>query len=389
MNDFISPDDPLLTAYALGELSPERAAIVEEALKNSPAARQAVEEIRMLAGDLQGALAQEAIDDPVDAGASMDPTISSAAKLPGRVVPFPYVIVGTLAAACLALVIALQDSDAPGAVGTTAADSTELAHHHRAVPADERVLAEAGQRGASVLLVKDAAEAAAIPADVTGADLPAAQGLVVHDSSARDFVRVPNSPLLPVQPAVENTGYVRAPDSLMDDGRRPSRQTVRVEGLVNNADFRQRPPALAAENTVITAAHDLGAPPSEILPIPEDRTDHRLFDELRSKHEIAREIAGRELLTFKIRFKEPSVDVIRGTKFPVMDTGAPFDAAGNDSRFAAAVATLDTILREAAQLGSTEYDQVISWTEGTGEDADARRGEFIDLVKKARALSAE
>ena len=97
-----------------------------------------------------------------------------------------------------------------------------------------------------------------------------------------------------------------------------------------------------------------------------------------------------ELLTLKIRFKEPTVDVSRKIEIPVIDTGAAFEAASKDFKFAAAVASLGMILRESAHTGKSDYDRVISWAEaGKGDDADGRRGEFIELVKKARALSAE
>ncbi|MGC4072760.1 MAG: DUF3520 domain-containing protein [Nibricoccus sp.] len=48
------------------------------------------------------------------------------------------------------------------------------------------------------------------------------------------------------------------------------------------------------------------------------------------------------------------------------------------------------ILRESTNAGTSDYDRVITWAEaGKGDDADGKRGEFIELVKKARTLSAE
>ena len=97
-----------------------------------------------------------------------------------------------------------------------------------------------------------------------------------------------------------------------------------------------------------------------------------------------------ELLTLKIRFKEPKVDISQKIEIPAIDTGTGFDAASKDFKFAAAVASLGMILRESEHKGAASYDRVITWAEaGKGDDADGRRGEFIELVKKARALSAE
>ena len=129
MNDFkFLPDDPKLTAYALGELEGEERAAVEAALRDDPAARAAVEEIRATAGRLQAALASEAAEialphdekDQVQPRAAIvHPSYHRWKKLsdapdqyksrPG-IFSFPraYLLVGGLAAACFALVVALR-----------------------------------------------------------------------------------------------------------------------------------------------------------------------------------------------------------------------------------------------------------------------------------------
>ena len=55
----ITKDDPLLTAYALGEVTDEERAAVERFLEENPDARAEVEEIRAAATLLTGALAEE------------------------------------------------------------------------------------------------------------------------------------------------------------------------------------------------------------------------------------------------------------------------------------------------------------------------------------------
>ncbi len=97
--DQLSPEDPLLTAYALGELEdPERAA-VEAALAANPALRAAVAEIRATAAQLETALAAETLP------------AASAVVMPheprARIVRFPgaYYIIGGLAAACFAVMV--------------------------------------------------------------------------------------------------------------------------------------------------------------------------------------------------------------------------------------------------------------------------------------------
>ena len=55
----LTPDDPKLTAYALGELDATERAAIEAALARSPECRRAVEEIRALAGVLTSELARD------------------------------------------------------------------------------------------------------------------------------------------------------------------------------------------------------------------------------------------------------------------------------------------------------------------------------------------
>jgi Ca-activated chloride channel family protein len=78
----LTPDDPRLTAYALGELSGDERAAVEAAFRRDPALRAAVEEIRLLASQIEGALAADAV-----AGPAAEPVVSEP-KRAGRRSPF-------------------------------------------------------------------------------------------------------------------------------------------------------------------------------------------------------------------------------------------------------------------------------------------------------------
>jgi Ca-activated chloride channel family protein len=60
----LSPGDPRLTAYALGELGGDERVAVEAALRQDPALRAAVEEIRALAGQIEAAFAGTAGSEP-------------------------------------------------------------------------------------------------------------------------------------------------------------------------------------------------------------------------------------------------------------------------------------------------------------------------------------
>jgi Ca-activated chloride channel family protein len=101
----LSPDDPRLTAYALGELEGDEQAAVEAALKTDDAAQAVVAEIRATARQLEAALASEAeIILPPVAARHVAP-YAPARKL----VHFPYWIVAGLAAAGFAVMLALRE----------------------------------------------------------------------------------------------------------------------------------------------------------------------------------------------------------------------------------------------------------------------------------------
>ena len=132
MNDFqILPDDPKLTAYALGELEGDERAAVEAALRQRPDLRAVVADIRALAGRLEGALAQEAADPgsaaapaPTRAATAYDPyaRVNGSRHSTGRkLLQFPqvYYVVGGLAAACFAVIVALNPPEPRQAAART------------------------------------------------------------------------------------------------------------------------------------------------------------------------------------------------------------------------------------------------------------------------------
>ncbi len=100
------------------------------------------------------------------------------------------------------------------------------------------------------------------------------------------------------------------------------------------------------------------------------------------------EPAGSEdLLTVKLRWKEPEGDVSRGMEQPFLDTGLAFDAAPEDFRFAAAVAAFGLVLRDSANKGSASLSLVTEIAAGAlGPDENGLRKEFLGLVEKASTL---
>ncbi len=95
-----------------------------------------------------------------------------------------------------------------------------------------------------------------------------------------------------------------------------------------------------------------------------------------------------ELLTLKLRYKEPKEETSRLMEIPLRKSAKDFDRASGDFRFAASVAGFGMLLRDSKFKGSLTWDDVLRIAQGSrGEDTGGYRGEFIDLVQRARAIS--
>jgi Ca-activated chloride channel homolog len=94
-----------------------------------------------------------------------------------------------------------------------------------------------------------------------------------------------------------------------------------------------------------------------------------------------------ELLTLKVRYKEPVDEVSKALEFPLVDGGGEFADASDDFKFAASVAGFGMILRDSPHKGVATHGSVSRWAEGGGaNDMGGYRAEFIELVRRAEAL---
>jgi Ca-activated chloride channel family protein len=97
---------------------------------------------------------------------------------------------------------------------------------------------------------------------------------------------------------------------------------------------------------------------------------------------------SRELLTVKLRWKKPDGDESTLEETVLGERGGAFEQASGDLRFAAAVAAFGMILRDSAYKGDATLPLVARIAGGSlGRDAGGYRAEFLDLVRKAEALS--
>lgn len=94
-----------------------------------------------------------------------------------------------------------------------------------------------------------------------------------------------------------------------------------------------------------------------------------------------------EMLTVKIRYKEPDGAVSKLIELPVPNVDAPLQAASNNFKFSAAVAEFAMILRESPFKANSSYTQVLNLArESLGKDPDGYRAEFVRLVETAQML---
>ena len=120
----------------------------------------------------------------------------------------------------------------------------------------------------------------------------------------------------------------------------------------------------------------------EVVPLKHMRTTPGI--------QMPRAAAGESgpLLTAKLQLNTPGNDAPAGLiERAVGDTGFDFATAPIDLKFAAAVAEFGMILRDSEYKGIGSLQQVIEWAhQGKGADVNGYRADFIELVRKTRAL---
>jgi Ca-activated chloride channel family protein len=93
-----------------------------------------------------------------------------------------------------------------------------------------------------------------------------------------------------------------------------------------------------------------------------------------------------EILTVRLRYKDPQGSKSRLLSTPVVDRGE--SRASHDMQFASAVAAFALVLRGSENRGGATYDMVMALArEARGADVEGYRGEFISMVERARALT--
>jgi Ca-activated chloride channel family protein len=165
-------------------------------------------------------------------------------------------------------------------------------------------------------------------------------------------------------------------------------ESYRLIGYENRAlaaedfnDDRKDAGELGAGHTV-TALYEV---------VPAGGDVRRRVDPLRYKDRRASSSArsSGEMMTVKLRYKDPEGDESRLMEHAVRDSGRGLNAASEDLRFAAAVAQWGMLLRGSEHAGESSYEDVLRLAGGAlGRDAHGDRAGFVRLVQSSRRLAS-
>ncbi|MDQ5980422.1 MAG: Ca-activated chloride channel, partial [Verrucomicrobiota bacterium] len=137
----------------------------------------------------------------------------------------------------------------------------------------------------------------------------------------------------------------------------------------------------------VTALYEIVPAGTELAGVAVPAVDELKYQRVETPDARRQLSSSGELLTVKVRYKEPTGDTSSKLEFPLRDTGVRFEDASHDFKFAAAVAAFGMALRDSPHKGSLTLAEVSAWGRaGLGSDAGGYRSEFLGLVGKAQAL---
>ncbi len=126
----------------------------------------------------------------------------------------------------------------------------------------------------------------------------------------------------------------------------------------------------------------------EIIPVSADEAIRPTAELKYQDTEVSDEAEqSNELLTLKLRYKQPDGDESILMVHPVLDEAVALDQTSDNYRFSAAVAGFGMLLRDSSFKGDATYADMAALAKGAmGEDEAGYRMEFIHLVETAELL---
>ena len=100
--------------------------------------------------------------------------------------------------------------------------------------------------------------------------------------------------------------------------------------------------------------------------------------------------ASPELLTLKLRYKEPEADTSKLMTYTVSDSNTEVMAASENLRFASAVAEFGMLLRDSKHKGDASYDEARQLAQKSlGRDYEGYRRDFLTMIGTAQDLAPD
>jgi Ca-activated chloride channel family protein len=154
-------------------------------------------------------------------------------------------------------------------------------------------------------------------------------------------------------------------------------------------DDRKDAGEMGAGHTV-TALYEL-VPADAAAPVAgEPKVDALRYQPAAEPKPVPKGVKPNEAFVVKMRHKKPDGDVSTLRELPVLDAPVGYDRASEDFRFGAAVASFAMLLRESPHKGNATFAAVIELADAAkGHDPGGYRAEFVELVRKAKALSGK
>ncbi|MDQ6859996.1 MAG: von Willebrand factor type A domain-containing protein [Verrucomicrobiota bacterium] len=395
----LHPDDPKLTAYALGELLGDEAAAVEEAIAQSAEAQAWVSEVGALAGTMRAEFGADLFE-----------------RKPLNIMPLPAARSfwsvdrwGSIAAAAVVAIAAIPA--AVVLVGSSPERSSIARTRLAGEPADVQMEFETDSLDA------DIAPAGTLTGQgdrfVSAADNPIATfPLRVGKASYGDVQRAIASGSLPARAAVRIEELINyfTYDDPSPQADRPFAISAEVAGCPWRPEHRLMRVALKAQGTSSSGRGTLLAQDvtAQVEFSPSRVNSYRLIgydqalsgggsgeihsgDAVTLLYEIVPADAlssAAEAAVVRVHYMAPSGGEALVAEALAIDDGRDFVSASPDFKFTAAVAEFGMFLRSS----SVEYPRTLSAivelaNDGLGFDPDGRRAEFITLIRQAQRLT--
>jgi Ca-activated chloride channel family protein len=102
-----------------------------------------------------------------------------------------------------------------------------------------------------------------------------------------------------------------------------------------------------------------------------------------------RAFKNKEILTLKLRYKEPDAEKSQLIVHPLLDKNVVLAKTSNNFKFSAAVAAFGMLLRDSEFKGDASYENILELARnGKGKDHFGYRAEFIQLVERCSILDS-